>query len=54
MKVVCFEWSVINGSIFNGNHFEAFVCFYETRLSNCLAVVAITDVVTILTSKIKM
>ena len=36
MKVVYFEWSVMSGSVLNGNHFEASLCFYESRLSNCL------------------
>ena len=36
MNVVCFEWSVMNGSVMNGNHFEALLCFHESRLSNCL------------------
>jgi len=26
----------MNGSILNGNHFEALLCFYESRVSNCL------------------
>jgi len=41
MKVVCFElvyyeWSVMNGSVLNGNHFEALLFFYESRVLNCL------------------
>jgi len=34
--IVCYEWSVMNESVLNGNHFEAWLCFYESRLSNCL------------------
>jgi len=34
--MVCYEWSVINGSVLNGNHFEALLCFYESQLSKCL------------------
>ena len=26
----------MNGSVLNGNHFESLVCFYESRVSNCL------------------
>ena len=36
MNVVCFEWSVMNGSVLNGNHSESLLCFYESRVSNCL------------------
>jgi len=34
--MVCYEWSVMNGSVLNGDHFEAWLCFYESRVSNCL------------------
>jgi len=27
VNVVCFEWSVMNGSVLNGNHIEALLCF---------------------------
>ena len=36
VNVVYFEWSVINGSVLNGTRFEALLCFYESRVSNCL------------------
>ena len=36
VNVVCFELSVILGSVLNGNHFEALLCFYESRVSHCL------------------
>ena len=36
MNMICYEWSVMNESVLNGNHFEALLCFYESRLSNCL------------------
>ena len=36
VNVVCFELSVILGSVLNGNHFEALLCFYESRVSNFL------------------
>ena len=36
VSVVCFKWSVMNGSVLNGNYFEALLCFYESRVSNCL------------------
>jgi len=26
----------MNGSVFNANHFEALLCFYESRVSNRL------------------
>ena len=34
--MVCYEWSGMNGSVLNGNQFEALLRFYESRLSNCL------------------
>jgi len=34
--MVCYEWSVINGSVLNGNHFEALLCFLASSLSKCL------------------
>ena len=59
--------SVMNWSVLNGNHFEAFLCFYESRVSNFVycnwvqrkiplilkVVVAIAYIATSLTSKIK-
>jgi len=36
MNMVCYEWSVMNESVLNGNYFEVLLCFYESRLSNCL------------------
>jgi len=33
---ICYEWSVMNGSVLNGNNFVALLCFYESRVSNCL------------------
>ena len=35
-RMVCYEWSAMNGSVLNGNHLEALLCFYESRVSNCL------------------
>ena len=34
--MACYEWSVMNWSVLNGNHFESLLCFYESRVSNCL------------------
>jgi len=65
--MVCYEWSVMNVSVLNGNDFEALLCFishdFHTVCCNWVqrksplilnVVVAVAYVATILTSKIKI